>query len=313
MGKETENPEMGTEDALRIVESMEAELADDDVVDDDVVDDDELTANEPNEADEADEDSEGEDVAAPVNDDFEVELVVGGESVKLPLKELKDGYLRQSDYSKKTMALAEERKDVANERVRATRPEILQDLMAVDPIIVQAHNTDWDYLRQTDPAEWVARQQEYNARVADWNGVLEQSRQSIAERDLAQKNEIIAVEHEALVAAIPELQKPEVREQVLSAVLKVGADYGMSPQDMDAITDHRIVKMAYDLSKARERDAALKGLKTGKAIAPSIRPNNTTQKAVGKQSQTDPNVAKLAKLAASDKGAEAKLLQKLFG
>jgi hypothetical protein len=48
------------------------------------------------------------------SDDTEVELEIDGKVEKIPLKELKAGHLRQSDYTKKTQALAQEKERLAD-------------------------------------------------------------------------------------------------------------------------------------------------------------------------------------------------------
>lgn len=61
------------------------------------------------------------DVEQPTN---EVELELDGEIVKVPLEELTKGYLRQSDYTKKTQALAEERKKLQEAKQEEVPEEI---------------------------------------------------------------------------------------------------------------------------------------------------------------------------------------------
>lgn len=52
------------------------------------------------------------EISTKVEQPVEVELELDGELVKLPIDELKKGYFRQSDYTRKTQALAEERKQI---------------------------------------------------------------------------------------------------------------------------------------------------------------------------------------------------------
>ena len=54
----------------------------------------------------------GQAKEAPVEDDPEYEITVDGEPVKVKLSELKNGYQRQADYTRKTQALADERRQV---------------------------------------------------------------------------------------------------------------------------------------------------------------------------------------------------------
>lgn len=54
----------------------------------------------------------GQAKEAPAEDDPEYEITVDGEPVKVKLSELKNGYQRQADYTRKTQALADERRQV---------------------------------------------------------------------------------------------------------------------------------------------------------------------------------------------------------
>lgn len=60
--------------------------------------------------------TESEPTAPTFNDDTEIEM--GEDRKPLSLKELKEGYQRQSDYTKKTQELATQRKEVEAERER---------------------------------------------------------------------------------------------------------------------------------------------------------------------------------------------------
>ena len=54
----------------------------------------------------------GQAKEAPAEDDPEYEITVDGKPLKVKLSELKQGYQRQADYTRKTQALAEERRQV---------------------------------------------------------------------------------------------------------------------------------------------------------------------------------------------------------
>lgn len=54
----------------------------------------------------------GQTKEAPAEDDPEYEITVDGKPLKVKLSELKQGYQRQADYTRKTQALAEERRQV---------------------------------------------------------------------------------------------------------------------------------------------------------------------------------------------------------
>ena len=84
------------------------------------------------ESNEAEEGKEEEGEESPFNDETEVTI---GEGQTVKLKELKDGFLRQSDYTKKTQALAEERKTFEAERERLQPVQQMSDFLGANPYL----------------------------------------------------------------------------------------------------------------------------------------------------------------------------------
>lgn len=119
---------------------------------------------------------EGEE--APANDEDAEEapnpmealhtVKIDGKEEQVPLKELINGYQRQADYSRKTMALQDERKQVREEagQVMAERAQYAQLLGALQQQLqetVQAE-PDWERLYAEDPLEWVRQKDLHRER-----------------------------------------------------------------------------------------------------------------------------------------------------
>lgn len=107
-GGDTEQPDVLSQNAT--VHQGDDESSDDSIVLDDSQEDTEDT-EESDDTDEVDDDSE--DVTEDVFDfdaikDKLVEVQVGGQTFEVPLAELRNGYMRQSDYTRKTQALAKD-------------------------------------------------------------------------------------------------------------------------------------------------------------------------------------------------------------
>lgn len=114
-------------------EETNGEEVSDDGHDDSDVDDDEEETDEVDDEEESDEEDEDPDEGQPeLSDDDEFTITVDGEKLKLKGSELKNGYLRQSSYTKKTQEIAEERKALTAERVKVAEQASL--------ISFQAHN-----------------------------------------------------------------------------------------------------------------------------------------------------------------------------
>lgn len=103
-----------------------------------------------------------------------------GKEYRVP-KELKEALLRQADYTRKTMEVAEERKAVQQER--QTIDGVKQALAQVAPLIAQlgvidAHaqalqRVDMQALREVNPQEWVARNQEWQNLMGQRNQLMQ--------------------------------------------------------------------------------------------------------------------------------------------
>jgi hypothetical protein len=84
----------------------------------------------PDDVDDADKDDSDDQ---PLNDDTDVDLGEGRQPVKL--SELKQGYLRQSDYTKKTQVLADERQTFETERTQMAPIKQMSDFLGANPYL----------------------------------------------------------------------------------------------------------------------------------------------------------------------------------
>lgn len=101
----------------------------------------------------------------PLSDDTEIELGEDRQPVKL--SELKQGYLRQSDYTKKTQALAEERKTFETERTHFEPVKQWLDYINGNPWLFQQINTAIREFNSTGvlPIEEVMQDAQYGRYV----------------------------------------------------------------------------------------------------------------------------------------------------
>lgn len=182
----TATPETGTVDAPASMDSVLAEFeAGNAPPESDAVDDavrelvSEAEGGQPDEG--ADEEVatetvvEGEPQAntaeAPSNDldlTREVTVKVDGQEVKVPLGEALQGYSREADYTKKTKALADERRGLeatVSEKYANDLEQATQRFVQLDPLLAEARNIDWPALAQADPATYTQLRAQVDARV----------------------------------------------------------------------------------------------------------------------------------------------------
>lgn len=236
---------------------------------------------EPAEASDADETDETEPEApAPV--------ITLDDGTALTAEEVKKSYLRQADYTKKTQAVAEEKRAVAAEKdaVAAERATYAERLSQLDQVLAgQAPADPPPELRQTDPAEWTARKEEVRlykeqlAAVAQERQRIDALQRQDAERKQA---EYVAAEREKLVAMFPDwTTNPEKAKADLAAMRDTGAHYGFTDTELDTVVDVRAVKMLDDLTKYRQLLASTAKVQPRIAKAPVLKPG-TTGKVGGK-------------------------------
>jgi len=196
---------------------------------------------------------------------------VDGEELEVSLDELIQGYSRQSDYTRKTQELASQRDEMsqmqqqwANEIVQA-QAERQQYVEALGQFInnsaqglEQFANINWEQLRESDPIAFVTkkeelREAEHNVQKARDQQALEYQRgqeELVKLRSLA-----VQEEHKKLVAAVPEWNEPEKRNEMASELSSYALEQGFSKDDLKELIDHRYFLV---LMKAQKYDALQK-------------------------------------------------------
>ncbi|AWI87373.1 hypothetical protein C0214_02890 [Methylobacterium sp. DM1] len=116
------------------------------------------------------EDAEPEATEEPsFSDDTEVE--VNGERIKV--KDLKSGYLRQLDYTRKTQELAQQRQH-AESQVRAElNAQAQQHLANIEQALIDhfPQEPNWQQLAEDNPAQYAVEKEAWNKRLSDLHGI----------------------------------------------------------------------------------------------------------------------------------------------
>jgi hypothetical protein len=179
---------------------------------------------------------------------------VNGEEVEVPLSELQKGYSREQDYTKKTMALAEERTKLQGQFASELQQQI-ELFESLDPILSEAKNIDWQALAASDPATYVQLKEAVDQRRA----VVEAARAKVAEAskgnpeaDAAAKAEEAQRETEALIKALPELADPEKMKGFATEAVNYLRGSSFDDGEIAELTDHRALTI---IDKARRYDA----------------------------------------------------------
>lgn len=296
-----ENPE--TEEVEEEVVEPEAELSTEEgEVEEEVVEEKEEKENA--EEEEAEQEAEPEEIEldslTDLAEHFEIDpdsleglkvkIKVNGEETEVPLAELRNGYQREADYSRKTQEVAEQRKAVESEFV-ALQAERAQHIQAIDQlgwVLRQSiEGADFEELRESDPAEYAARMEDRRQKIEHFQR-MGQQREALAAQEQAlqqeQLQERLNVEDKLLLDALPEWKDESKRREGSQRVSSYLADLGFAAEEINNVVDHRLITLA---EKARQFDElkkqapvvkkkVIKTPKLQKPTAPSKADSKTT-------------------------------------
>lgn len=258
----------------------EVEETDDDATDDEEDDDDES----------AEQEQEAEILTQTV--------MVNGEEIEVTLEELKSGYSRTADYTKKTQALAEQRKQLDGEldAVRQERAAYSQLLNQLQQQVEQGSSEpepDWGKLLDEDPVEYVRQKEYWKAKIDRAAAIRsEQARlQGLQQQESEQTLRAhLTSEAAKLTQALPEWSDPKVAESEKVRLREFGKKVGFTDQEMSQIYDHRAVlalrkAMLYDelTSKQPKTQAKVQKAKTLRAGSAASVPKAKDQLTKAKQ------------------------------
>lgn len=188
---------------------------------------------------------------------------VDGEEIQVTRDELLKGYSRQADYSRKTMQIAEEKKQFLAEAaaVSQERAKYAELLKTLEETITQyePQEPDWRYLQTTmEPGEfareyalWSQHKQE-KANIQREREAVEQTLRAEQEKAL---REHLAEQHRLLIEAVPEWQDGEKLKAAKAELTAAAEAVGFTAQDLNRVSDYRLVML---LRKAALYDASQK-------------------------------------------------------
>jgi hypothetical protein len=207
-----------------------------------------------------------------------------GEEVEVELDELIKGYQQGTDYTKKSQALAEQRKAFEAERshleyVKQERQAYAQKLQALDSFLnQQSQGVNLDVLRETDPIGYavaVAEQSQREKQIA----VVRNEQQRIAQQQQAEHQSSLQnhlrQESEKLVSLIPELATPQgdaVRKQIRDYAKSVG----WTDQELGSVYDSRAVQTLYKAMKYEQLQKSKPELTKKLLAAPKMMRSGTS-------------------------------------
>lgn len=220
---------------------------------------------EPEEPEEDDEDDE------PVEIDEDTVVFTTPEGEEVTLRELKRGFLREADYTKKTQEVAEQRQQVqqaiqAVEQHNQTLAEHLEVALSVlEPSLASLASTNWDELATSDPYEYAEKRAQFDIAQQKYQQLMQASQQVVTESQQvaqARKKQMLAQEQQKLAMALPDFADPKKGKELATKLRDYALQSGLSEQEASNISDHRLIVM---MNKARQFDEMSKsGLELAK-------------------------------------------------
>lgn len=184
------------------------------------------------------------------------------EEKDVTLDELLHGYQRMSDYTRKTIKIAEKAKAVdekerqynagikAIEEAKIKRDDYAQRLVAMNEYLEQGQpsSEELSRLRETDPTA-------YNKAVSDKFLIQEKQQKMLAEADRiareqqaehqAQYQQLLSQEQQKLASALPDYADAEKGKQLRADIKSYGKKVGFTDQELGSVVDSRMVQVLH--------------------------------------------------------------------
>lgn len=209
-------------------------------------------------------------------------VTIGGKAI--PLEEVERGFLRQADYTRKTQEVAAERQTLQTERETITHERSqLTAILGLATDLLKAHLPPEPdpALIDTDVIGYMQQDRAYKAAMAELQKLAEARQQADAgsakEREASEKKaseqarEHINSEYRLLQEKVPEVRTAEGHKAFFARAEAAGAHYGLSPDEVRGIVDHRAIIVLQDAARWRELQSKKPAAVERAKAAPPIR------------------------------------------
>lgn len=218
-----------------------------------------------------------------------------GSIERVSREEARNRTLRQQDYTRKTQALAEERKKAEAEAVALrddlgkARDRYIEQLKQLEAVM-DVQEPDWAKVQAEDPDRYLTlrenwrTQREAKERAAAKRKQLEDERQA----ELSKKFEgLVRDEQRRLLEKLPALTDPKQGPAIREAMVRAATEhYGFTADDLRQTVDHRAWLMLRDATLFRQiysrrqevRQRAKKGNGKSKTLSPGTSAPTSTRR-----------------------------------
>ena len=275
LGSEEEEPENEEEQPTEEDESTEEP---DESLDEVSEDEDEDSEEESDEDEEESEESEEEEEGEEEPDVYVVK--VDGADVEVSLDELVSGYSRQSDYTKKTQELSEQRKQLdayaqqAHAQIEQTQMFRQQYVDAASQAIQNQYsqlqsleNTDWERLKLEDREEYLTKRDDYREIQSNIQREQQGVQQAMHQQEQEQAHmmqQTLADEHAKMVEIIPQWADPQIKAEIAGGLRDFALSKGFTTDEVSQLADHRSVLVLLQAKAFEEMQSKTQNIKAKK-------------------------------------------------
>jgi len=220
---------------------------------------------------ETEEEVEEEEFDVVAEEDLKYTIKVDGEELEVGIDELKNGYQRQADYTRKSQALAEQRKEteaIQSERMQleqerqmyANGLQMLQEQQSAK--LKDFESVEWESLKAEDPYQYMIKKDEYRDAQERVNNLV--AEQQMVQQEQAQQAQqarahFVQQEYSRLVESLPEWN--DKNSTIKKDIQEYATSVGFKPEEISQLADHRsvlIIKKAMEYDKLTTKVAPKK-------------------------------------------------------
>ena len=301
-----EAPEEDTVDGREEPTEQEEVLSDPQPDPDEVEVEAEAEESDSEEVEEVDESEEEEEVdeAPVVEEPQRYRVKSGDDEVEVTLDELRNSYMRNADYTRKTQHVAEERKAVEAEleHLHGERQRYHEQLVTLETALNQAEPDQayWDELQSADQMEFL-RQRENARDRKDALAQIQAERQKVQSEEEAElqarRDAHMAKERARVPELIPEWSDPEVQAKEAPAVVTYAQRTGgYTEEEISNIGDARalvMIRKAYLYDELmKKKPAATKKAQKAPKLIKSGQPTSKKQNSASRRAKALANISK---------------------
>lgn len=209
------------------------------------------------------------------------------------IADLKQGSLRQADYTRKTQEVARERQTYQerNQRVEQLESQLAQERQFIAQVYQEVAGEAPDpSMMESDPIGYMRAREQYQERQGKLQQLAQQFQQAqtrYTEQTAEQMRELAQQGQQRLLEAVPELRDQKRFAAFRDDALKFGTEvYGFAPEEIGNAVDGRVFHVLRDAIQWRkfqaQKQRAVQKTEGRPPVAPGRRQNPKAQKQSGK-------------------------------